>query len=294
MWVVWETVGRTPMGGGRPCTIMAVDPLPQILQNMPPTYPGEFSPSSRTRTQEKRALGDGEVCKMGTWKEDLANSVNGQLAFLLHNILTPREANAFIEVSERCGYSDAAPGIQTPPGMRMNLASFWMPPQEWMQTLFERCRLALPQEIDGKKLLGFSSRVNMYKYLENMHFKPHIDGDWPAYGLDEVGKDRIVVLDRRRYGHSKLSMLLYLNDASRATAYDDVRGGSTTLYESRDGGRAFDVAPQKGSALFFRHGFGPDSVLHAGSPVRGQSAKYVARINVLYEVDEEEESEDDR
>ena len=41
--------------------------------------------------------------------------------------------------------------------------------------------------------------------------------------------------------------------------------------------------PKKGSALFFRHGMGSGSVLHEGRPVVGPVAKYVARINVLYE-----------
>jgi hypothetical protein len=43
-----------------------------------------------------------------------------------------------------------------------------------------------------------------------------------------------------------------------------------------------DVTPKKGSALFFRHGFGSRSVLHEGSRVFGEVSKYVARINVMY------------
>ena len=63
--------------------------------------------------------------------------------------------------------------------------------------------------------------------------------------------------------------------------YDDgVQGGATRLYPPD--GRAHDVRPSKGTALFFRHGFGPQSVLHVGCPVRGPISKYVARINVMY------------
>jgi len=43
-----------------------------------------------------------------------------------------------------------------------------------------------------------------------------------------------------------------------------------------------DVAPVKGSALFFRHGFGFASVVHEGCRVTGDVSKYVARINVMY------------
>ena len=70
-------------------------------------------------------------------------------------------------------------------------------------------------------------------------------------------------------------MLLYLNGPA-----DGVIGGSTRLF-SRDG-RYVDVAPVKGSALFFRHGFGFASVVHEGCRVTGDVSKYVARINVMY------------
>ena len=72
---------------------------------------------------------------------------------------------------------------------------------------------------------------------------------------------------------SQLSMLLYLNDG--------FEGGATRLFRFDDGSPV-DVAPKKGSALFFRHGFSRRSVLHAGLPVSGSLPKYVARLNVLY------------
>ena len=59
-----------------------------------------------------------------------------------------------------------------------------------------------------------------------------------------------------------------------------MQGGSTRLF--RPDGTHHDVTPAKGSALFFRHGFGPHSVVHIGLPVRGLVPKYVARINVMY------------
>ena len=61
---------------------------------------------------------------------------------------------------------------------------------------------------------------------------------------------------------------------------DGVQGGHTLLRSRR--GDWVDVVPRKGSALFFRHGFGPASVLHEGRRVVGDVPKYVARINVMY------------
>jgi len=251
---------------------MAVDPLPQVLEDTPDAS------SDPTEGDAKNAD--------TTWREDLSARVNGQQAFLIHSILTPEESNAIITLSEQIGYSEAAPEIATPPGMRMNLTCHWVSPRRWMHKVFGRIRHDLPQEIDGKRLLGLSYRLNMYKYLQNMHFKPHVDGDWPAYAVDDRDANRMVVLDREKYGHSKLSMLLYLNDASDATDHDGVEGGNTRLYSTQSGREAYEVSPRKGSALFFRHGFGPDSVLHEGCNVQGTKPKYIVRINVMYEADE--------
>jgi len=60
-----------------------------------------------------------------------------------------------------------------------------------------------------------------------------------------------------------------------------VQGGQTRLFTRQ--GRTVDVTPAKGSALFFRHGFGPASVVHEGRRVSGEVPKYVARINVMYQ-----------
>jgi len=268
------------MGGSGPCNVMAVDPLPEVLELMSEVYPGSQAhreEGSTDNASESRADG-----ARNTEKEDLSSHVGGQQAFMVHNILTPAESNALIEVAELCGFSEAAPDISTPPGMRMNLTSHWVAPRAWMQKLFERFRHLLPQEIEGKRLLGLSCRLNTYKYFQNMHFKKHVDGDWPAYEIDRKDGRRMVVLDGRKYGHSKLSMLVYLNDSSGTTELDGVEGGCTRLYKLD--GEAYDVMPHKGAALFFRHGRGDGSVLHEGCPVKGERPKYVARINVMYEI----------
>ena len=74
---------------------------------------------------------------------------------------------------------------------------------------------------------------------------------------------------------SGLTRLHYLNGPEVGVA-----GGNTRLYR-RDGTWA-DVVPRKGDALFFRHGFGPTSVVHEGRRVDSETPKYVARINVMF------------
>jgi hypothetical protein len=141
--------------------------------------------------------------------------------------------------------------------------------------VFDRIHHLLPAAIDGGKLYpALSRRINMYRYDANDVFNMHTDGDWPGYGLSADRRQMVEWPGLR----SCLSMLLYLNGPD-----DGVEGGSTRLYRPDRGW--VDVTPRKGSALFFRHGFGPHSVLHEGCRVFGEVSKYVARINVMYSWD---------
>lgn len=199
--------------------------------------------------------------------------LGGLLAFEVRGLLTADEADAIVEASERFGYRDEAPGIATPPGMRMNKSVHWVADDGLMQPLAARLRPLLPPAIDGRPLHPrLSARINMYRYDDGDVFNRHTDGDWPGFGLSA---DRRTMVDWPASLRSCLTMLLYLNGPA-----DGVQGGHTRLF-GRDG-RVHDVTPAKGAALFFRHGFGPDSVMHVGARVHGPVPKYVARINVMY------------
>jgi 2OG-Fe(II) oxygenase superfamily len=198
--------------------------------------------------------------------------LGGLLAFEIRGLLDAAEADAIVEASERFGYRDEAPGIQTPPGMRMNKSVHWVADRSLLGPMFERMAHLLPPAIDGMRLYPrLSERLNMYRYDDGDVFNRHTDGDWPGFGLSEDRREMV------QWGglRSCLTMLVYLNGPQ-----DGVQGGQTRLYR-RDGSH-HDVTPAKGSALFFRHGFGPHSVVHVGMPVQGPVAKYVARINVMY------------
>ncbi len=199
--------------------------------------------------------------------------LGGLLAFTIDDVLTADEADLIVEASERFGYRDEAPGIATPPGMRMNKAVHWVADDSMLDPVFERIAHLLPGAIDGATLYpALSRRINMYRYDSGDVFNLHTDGDWPGYSLSADRQDMVEWPGLR----SCLSMLLYLNGPE-----DGVQGGSTRLYRPDRG--HVDVTPVKGSALFFRHGFGPKSVLHEGRQVIGDVPKYVARINVMYD-----------
>ena len=196
------------------------------------------------------------------------------LAFSIDEVITPGEADAIVEATERLGYRDEAPGIATPPGMRMNKSVHWVADEELIGPLFARIGHLLPPILHGSPLHPrFSQRLNMYRYDAQDVFNRHIDGQWPGYGLSA---DRQQMYEWDPSLRSGMTMLLYLNGPA-----DGVEGGSTRLFDR--GGQWVDVAPVKGSALFFRHGFGRDSVVHEGRRVTGAVPKYVARINVMFD-----------
>jgi 2OG-Fe(II) oxygenase superfamily len=198
--------------------------------------------------------------------------LGGLLAFEIRHLISADEADAIVEASERFGYRDEAPGIQTPPGMRMNKSVHWVADRTLLGPLYERMAALLPPRIDGLRLVPrLSQRLNMYRYDDGDVFNRHTDGDWPGFSLSDDRREMLQWAGPR----SCLTMLLYLNGPE-----DGVQGGQTRLF--RPDGSAHDVTPAKGSALFFRHGFGPHSVMHVGRQVHGPVPKYVARINVMY------------
>ncbi len=203
-------------------------------------------------------------------RHDIA--LGGLLAFEIRQLISADEADAIIEASERFGYRDEAPGIHTPPGMRMNKSVHWVADSPLLAPLFERMAHLLPSHIDNRLLVPqLSQRLNMYRYDDGDVFNRHTDGDWPGFSLSADRREMLSWAGAR----SCLTMLLYLNGPQ-----DGVQGGHTRLF--RPDGSAHDVMPAKGNALFFRHGFGPQSVLHSGGQVVGPVPKYVARINVMY------------
>lgn len=204
-------------------------------------------------------------------RSDLA--LDGLTAFVIDNVISAAQADALVYWSEHLGYRHEAPGISTPPGMRMNKTVHWVAEEALLGPVMRRIAPLLPAAIDGRQLHGrLSHRINMYRYDANDVFNRHLDGDWPGFGLSPDGSQ----MQQWEGLRSRLTMLLYLNDAS-----DGVRGGSTVLYGRH--GQVMEVQPRKGAALFFRHGFNPDSVPHVGSRVGQGQPKYVARINVMYD-----------
>ena len=174
-----------------------------------------------------------------------------------------------------------------------------------LEPLYDRCKALLPPTltIKGRKryLRGLNARLRFFRYFENAHYRPHIDGAWPGSGLKEdTGEFTDNYWGDR---HSQLTFLIYLNG--------DFTGGHTTFYcaqtpgtsasvtsEHVKGGdknengngnilqwghiQARSVVPRRGAVLVFPHG-SSDSPVHEGSPVT-QGKKFVIRTDVLYSI----------
>mmetsp|Transcript_14912 Transcript_14912/g.32458 ORF Transcript_14912/g.32458 Transcript_14912/m.32458 type:complete len:298 (-) Transcript_14912:95-988(-) len=214
----------------------------------------------------------------------------GGIAFKIDGILSPDEADALAAISESVGYSRFAPAIRTAPGMRQNSAAHWIPSEEhaeaFLDPMYERFVHLLPPTLAGGALHGrLSRRVAHYKYDDGDVFNRHTDGAWPgqsiAYDEEDGDGNKCKPSGISEWPNlvSRLTMLLYLNDES-----DGVQGGNTRLFHTTHDGTFTDVSPKKGSALFFRHGFDSDSIMHMGTQVHGDVPKYVVRLNVLYDV----------
>lgn len=195
-----------------------------------------------------------------------------KLAFVIDNVLSAQECKRLIALTEQLGFQDAAPGIQTPPGMRQNTTVHWLACASDVERIFGRIAKLLPAQIEGRRLMDtLSHRFNTYRYTKGQQFRPHIDGDWPGYGLDKSGEG----MDVWTEGLSMLSMLLYLNGSE-----EGVVGGETLLFDGQN--IRHRVEPKAGRALFFRHGLHTESVMHAGDILQSEQPKYVARVNVMY------------
>jgi len=204
-----------------------------------------------------------------------------RLAFYIDNVLSHDEADALAScaeaVLEHNGHSRLAPGIQTPPGMRINEAAHWYPSHalapRFFGALFDRFRSLVPPTLDGLPLHHrLSEKIAQFKYGDGDRFNRHVDGLFPGQGANEAGDG----VDEWTGVVSGMSILFYLNDGPN----DGLIGGETRLW-SADASKYVDVTPAKGRALFFRRG-SYDAVLHAGLPVSGGVPKYMALINLAY------------
>ena len=217
-----------------------------------------------------------------------------RLAFYIDDVLSHEEADALASCAESIlemnGHSRIAPGINTPSGMRINEAAHWYPSRSsvdpFLGGLMSRIKHLVPHTLKdgyGRTIHlhpKLSKKIAQFKYNDGDRFNRHVDGLFPGQGINAAGDG----IEEWPGVVSGMSMLLYLNDGQK----DGLVGGETRLWSAM-GDRYVDIEPTKGRALFFRRG-SPDAVLHAGLPIVGDVPKYMALINLAYEISEGTES----
>ncbi|KAK8870106.1 hypothetical protein IAR55_000676 [Kwoniella newhampshirensis] len=211
-------------------------------------------------------------------------------AFLVTDVLTPEECLQIVQAASSVGFErdEAAQGSARMKTSILARNFVWLADQPFLDHFYSQILPFVPKSaptsVDGNgggKVRGINARFRVYQYTENQVYRPHIDGAWPAAGLDPVTGE---------YLHdsspsndplwSRYTLLVYLNsDIPRDT------GATTFFLPSSEVGTldAISVAPVQGAVLCFPHGDTQGSLLHEGSAVGAEGRKFVIRTDLLYE-----------
>jgi hypothetical protein len=103
-------------------------------------------------------------------------------AFVLSNVLTPRECEQLLAVSEAMGYCDDAP-VSLGRDIRHNESCTWIADDTITAPIYQRVARLLPPEVAGGAVVGINGRFRLYKYNTDDVFRPHTDGSWPGTGV---------------------------------------------------------------------------------------------------------------
>ncbi|XP_025087896.1 prolyl 4-hydroxylase 1-like [Pomacea canaliculata] len=190
-------------------------------------------------------------------KEDLQlpSDQNQRLAFVLHNVLSPEECKQYISQTEEKGYVKALLNIGGGKELLMtdvrNSDRCIIDSVEEALKVWQRIKEYIPQEWDGRAVIGLNERLRFLRYDPGQYFKPHMDGCY----------------SRENGEMSFITIQIYLNDG--------FEGGSTT-FMSLDGRQRLEVVPKAGSVLVFQH-----NIYHEGSVLK-EGRKYSVRTDVMY------------
>ncbi|ORY83589.1 hypothetical protein BCR35DRAFT_303477 [Leucosporidium creatinivorum] len=201
-------------------------------------------------------------------------------AFLLTDVLSREECRSILAHAEAVGFKPDQPVGDEGGASVLAHNLYWLADRTFLDTFCSRFLHLVPQVIDGGKVTGINARFRVYRYVPGAIYRPHIDGAWPASGVDPVTGEYLYDSSPPSSPQwSRLTFLIYLNDA--------FSNGCTTFFlpSSRPSTmNAFPIKPSTGCALVFPHGDSRGSLLHEGSPVGVGGAKYVIRSEVLYQV----------
>jgi hypothetical protein len=166
-------------------------------------------------------------------------------AYILRNVLSPKECSQIIADSETRGYDSLEDMYQNPyPGNNRVIVS----DTALADILYSRVVSELPQQMKGQNIVGLNECFRSCKYTPGGHFFIH-----------NVRKDDLEL--------SQLTVMLYLNEGFT---------GAHTNFLDVDRRIIKSVKPEAGMALVFEH-----QMLHEGG-VLFDGVKYMIRSDVMY------------
>ena len=189
----------------------------------------------------------------------------GRNAWVVRGALDARECDAIREAADARGYTHATSrgpkfGEAHRDHGRAGYHDETLSERVWRDTgLGDALISSLPAVREGAPV-GLNPALRIYRYAMHEVFGSHYDD----YAVTDAGV-------------TAFTFLLYLTGDEKE---NPVVGGETAFFGScSDGARAlFEVKPERGAALIFRHG--PECMPHASLPVRG-GVKTVLRSDVV-------------
>lgn len=196
------------------------------------------------------------------------------ICFVVHNIISAKEANNLRGWLERCGNWELEAGDVG--HLRSSFRVVWEDPV-LTETLWKQLKECLPAELCEGSVTGLNHRLRFMKYNPGHFFAPHQDNS----SVHSSCKDRCKE-------QSYLTALLYLSDLDEFCDGDGDGGGRTRFISPncsvamRGCGcnllcdHCVDAKVRKGSVLIFSH-----ELMHAGTLLRSGD-KLVMRTDVMY------------
>lgn len=111
-------------------------------------------------------------------------------AFLLTSVLSSSECSAIISAASALEFLPDQPITSSDaPASILAANVYWLADPPFLANLWSRLAHLLPETIAGKHVRGLNARFRVYRYVPGAIYRPHLDGAWPASGLDPTTGD---------------------------------------------------------------------------------------------------------
>ena len=204
-----------------------------------------------------------------------------EFLFTADNFFNARECQSWIQHCISAGFVEVDSNGSHDYAKR-NQGRLQIDSTDTASAIFQRLIPIIPTVMDGRRAIGCSSNIRIYRYLPGQCFGKHIDES----NIDSQGR-----------GSTQLTVLVYLNGEDLAefpetvgTRTTSLLGGQTIFYHDepsklrkknvrKEPEVCAIITPEAGKVLVHAHG---DRCLTHEAAVVVQGVKYVLRTDVIY------------